>query len=831
MGLPNEVNSALIGAAAAGGGYEIDYSLRWNLSSSQYLSRTLSSGPTTANSATISFWLRPLYIDNSGYKLFDCRTSGTDWYINIVPFNSGFAWGDMTWQGAENATGVTNYWTLNQYPAQVLHRDTSAWYHMVLQWDSSDGTSSARMKAWTNNHQSDFYNYYGSIGSNRSCPWTRNGYTFKIGDGSNSGFLMTEVHCVDGQVLDPDNFAEYSSQTGAWVPKQYTGSYGNNGFYLKMDPTATNGVGHDHSGNGNNLSATGFSSSTATYNKDNDSVQDTPTNLCCAWVPGKAQGGMPGQAMAYASQRSEANMYGNTGRNSPQALFGSLIFPDDAKSYVEVYINDVGGGGGSLAPAVALISNYNGYGPYIYGSGNYNYDTAAYYSGYNGAFTWNGGSGTSNGGGFGSGTLIGVAVDTTTSAPTITWYKNGTQVGTGTIGSAYRKEIVVTVSPSTGSSTQIGAYINSGQYDFNNLPTGYKGLCTKNFPALTVKNPSKNCGAILYTGNGASSRTISGFNFQPDFTVIKSMDTTDSWMVQDSVRGLSGTNGKQLNFNTTFFEGDNGNGHISAYTSDGFTLADGTSSGYPRSQTNDNGNDYIAWGWKASNSTSTDSNGTYTSTYSANTDAGFSIVTFNNTSSTGSYTVGHGLNQAPEFMMMKKRDSSTNWFCRHSSYHTGNGVFFMNNTTGDSGSTVFDGSNPTDTLIKLNGTSTDVRGSIVIYCFHSVPGYSRFGKYIGNASSDGPYVYLGFRPAILWVRPFNGYNTTAWDYKRSPHNLTEQTLLPSSGASQTTNQDIDALAHGFKIRSGDAQINNGGDTYVYMAWADVPHGQTGAINV
>lgn len=821
MGIPGSANLLLGGVV---GGYEIGNSLRWHNDSNQYLSQSVNSAPTTSTAATLSFWMKVSKPKNEGYGLFDCRNGSVDWGMSIVPYNSGFGWGDMTFGSAENATGVVNYWTLNQTSTQCAFRDPSAWYHVVVVWEGNNGTSTRRMQTYVNNKESYFYNYYGSIGSGASCPWTRNGYTFKIGHGSNSEFILSEFHCVDGQALAPSNFAEYDSATGAWTPIPYGGTYGNNGFYLQFDPSATNGVGHDSSGQGNHFSATGFSTSTATYNKDNDSLLDSPTNNCAIWLPGKSDNFVPGQAQAYADYRNDANMYGWTGRNSPNSLFSSIPFPDNAKTYMEVYINDVGGGGGSLSPGLAIGCDYNGYGPWTYGSGNYNQDTAAYFSGYDGAFSWNGGSGTSNGGGYGAGTLIGIAVDTTTSSPTIKFYKNGTLAGTGTVGSSYRKSLVVRVESSTGSSTAVGAYINSGQYAFYSQPSGYDALTSANIPDSAVKNSSEHFKALTYTGAGSSSAyNVTGLNFQPDFVWIKNRQNGSAYhRLFDVLRGPN------YDLVSSLTDADNyqgARGYLQSFNSNGFTTKWGSTDGRDvGGLTNDF---YVGWCWKAGGSGSSNTAGSTTSTVTANATAGFSIATWSSNGSTT--TVGHGLGTAPAVVLVKDRSTNPgySWYMWH--HKLSSAAYFLRlNTTGNEAYSTdpFGGTAPTSTVFTVGGENAVNGHNYIAYCFAEVPGFSAMGKYIGNGSEDGPIVYTGFKPAFLLRKGIINAadDWTIIDTSREPYNQSYKALHPNQTLVEQPvgESTVDILSNGFKMRTGNYKTNSGGATYMYIAFAESP---------
>jgi hypothetical protein len=563
MGLPNEVNSALIGAAAAGG-YQIDQSLRWRGSSSIYLSQSVNSAPTTSTSATLSFWMKASQ-QNNGYLLFDCRNGSVDWgFQGGIKYESGFGWGDATFGSAENATNVTNYWTLNQNSSQPALRDPSAWYHVVVIWDGNNGTSTSRMQVYVNGSQSYFYNYYGSIGSGASCPWTRNGYTLKVGGSSNSQFYMADLYCIDGQGLSPGNFAETDLITGAWIPKKYSGSYGNNGFYCKFDPSATNGIGHDHSGNGNNFSPTGFSTS----GTGTDVMSDTPTNNWCTLNPLIVNN----STYLDPAGLSEGNLVASHS-SVPYNTFcaGTFNLPSSGKWYWEVKQD--------AAPT----------GVYM-GIGRVPWDPTSDQSARSGMYAYQQdgnkfklGTASSYGSSWTNGDIVGVAVDMDNT--TISFYKNGTSQGNAftDIDTAYD---YVPMSWANDPNRNVWVY-NFGQRAFAYTPpTGYKALNTANLPAPDIADGSQYFDTKLYTGDSNSTQAITGLGFQPDFVWIKNRGSSTDHLLFDAVRGVT----KVLKTVGTGPEETDANA-FQSFDSSGFTLGT-SSSGNP---TKANGNTYVAW--------------------------------------------------------------------------------------------------------------------------------------------------------------------------------------------------------------------------------------------
>jgi len=786
-------------------GYDINQSLRFR--GAQKLQRSVGTTGDRRN-WTLSVWYKG--IKGTGVFL-ESFSSLSNWsVVAIAPTGSLLA------QNRVSGTTVGP----NSANDSKYFRDPSAWYHLVVNQNGST------------NDCTIYINGSSVLSVSITTNWLFNtsGQAMAVGARTiNDEYFenyMAEYHFVDGQVLTPSSFGQTDTITGAWIPKKYSGSYGTNGFYLKFDPSATNGIGHDHSGNGNNFTATGFSTSSSTYNINNDVVFDTPTNNHATWLPGKSDAFMPGQAQAFPDYRQNGNLYGNTGRNSPNSIFSSIPFPDNAKTYVEVYINDVGGGGGPLSPGVSIGCDLNGYGPYIYGSGNYNQDTAAAYSGYDGAFTWNGGSGTSNGGAYGASTLIGIAVDTTTSSPTISFYKNGTLVGTGTVGSNYRKSLVVRIDPVTGSSTAVGAYINAGQYAFNNLPTGYKALNTANLPEPTIKKGSAHFNTVLWTGNAANPRSITGVGFSPDFVWTKKRNAAQDHFLYDAVRGSTNGNFYELRSSSTSAEGVPGTANVGmrSLDSDGFTIGSDAS-------VNTNNDTYVAWAWDAGGAGSSNTAGSITSTVSANASAGFSIVSYQSQTSTKPVTVGHGLGVKPSLIIFFNRISASS----RAVYHSALGATKIMSINSDSAATTsadyFNNTEPTSTVFTVNdSTATHNYGSsdsMIAYCFSEVAGYSKFGSYQGNGSSDGPFVFCGFRPAYVWLKGSTfASNWNAYDSARDQYNITDDLLRLNSSAAEVSNYaataGIDLLSNGFKIRTSSGDWNSSGQTFVFVAFAVLP---------
>jgi hypothetical protein len=283
----------------------------------------------------------------------------------------------------------------------------------------------------------------------------------------------------------------------------------------------------------------------------------------------------------------------------------------------------------------------------------------------------------------------------------------------------------------------------------------------------------------------------------------------------DAVRGAS----LRLFSNTTDGESSGGGGNtVSAFNSDGFTVLAG-------SDVNDNGGTFVGWNWKANGAGSSNTAGSITSTVSANTTSGFSIVTYtgNGTAS----TVGHGLGVAPSMVIVKQRSASgNNWGVYHAS--PGATKYLELNTTiaATTGGTPWNNTEPTSTVFTVgNWGAVNANGSTyVAYCFAPVAGYSAFGSYTGNGSSDGPFIFTGFRPRYLLIKDTTGA-TNYWvvlDTSRSPYNAAALGLYPNTSDADDAFTYADILSNGFKIRNSSGNTNTSSSIYIYAAFAEFP---------
>ena len=314
----------------------------------------------------------------------------------------------------------------------------------------------------------------------------------------------------------------------------------------------------------------------------------------------------------------------------------------------------------------------------------------------------------------------------------------------------------------------------------------------------------------LYTGNG-STQSITGVGFAPDMVWTKKRSATDFHAINDKVRGAL----KILFPNTSDAE-DTSSGCLTSFDSDGFSL--GSNSGF-----NANTATFASWNWFANGSGSSNTDGSITSTVSANTTAGFSIVTYTGTGSAA--TVGHGLGSAPSVIIQKKTSASATWLVKHPAIGT-NGYIRLDSTAASAtDSAIWNNADPTSTVFSI-GTDSTINASgatSVAYCFAEKTGFSKFGSYTGNASTDGSFIYTGFAPAFIITKITSGVDSWfMYDNKRSPFNVRGKYLVADGTGTDSNADAYDFLSNGFKVKSTATSFNGNGSTYVYMAFAEAP---------
>ena len=336
----------------------------------------------------------------------------------------------------------------------------------------------------------------------------------------------------------------------------------------------------------------------------------------------------------------------------------------------------------------------------------------------------------------------------------------------------------------------------------------------------SIIDPTAYFQTVIYTGNAtARSITFDGnSDMQPDWIWGKQRSGTDSHQLTDVVRGVT----KILNSDTTAAENTT-SAAITAFNSDGFSL--GTGGGY-----NGNNVTQVAWNWKAGTSFTNDASGTgigsVDSTGSVNQTSGFSIMSWTGTGANA--TVAHGLGATPKMMIFKVRDGATAWVVYHKNVGPTKGLFLNTTGTGSTVSAYFQDTNPTSSVFSV-GSDADTNGSsksMITYCFAEKQGYSKFGSYEGNSNTNGTFVYLGFKPAWLMVKPIDAVdNWVMFDNKRLGFNSSTSPFnfagANNANAETSDTGQLDLLSNGFKIRNSGGTVNKS-STYIYMAFAENP---------
>ena len=408
--------------------------------------------------------------------------------------------------------------------------------------------------------------------------------------------------------------------------------------------------------------------------------------------------------------------------------------------------------------------------------------------------------------------IIGFALDM--GAGTLVAYKNGTSQGTMVTG------LTGSWAPSWNHYQSTSLIYNFGQRPFvYTPPTGHLSLCTTNLPDPTIADGSTAMDVKLR--NGSPSSTISGYGFSPDLLWEKARNQSGSHYLMDSVRGSTNT----LSSDTTSAESSQPN-YITGFTSDGFTTG-----------TNDftSGVSLVDWAWDAGSSTVSNTDGSITSNVRANASAGFSIVSYTGNGTAGA-TIGHGLNAVPGLLIVKNRSTSVTspaWGVKHSGLYSNSG-YWLELETSDaavvespgSGS-LFNATNPGSSVFTVGPrNTTNTSGDhYIAYCWAPVEGYSAFGSYTGNGSTDGPFVFTGFRPKFLLYKRTDAADTVGWiltDSERNSYNVIDDYLSPTTAAAEGTTFIVDFLSNGFKMRIAGADGNVSGGNYVYAAYAEHP---------
>ena len=608
-----------------------------------------------------------------------------------------------------------------------------------------------------------------------------------------------------------------------------SGGGGNGGTDGNAGVAGTANTGGGGGGGGTNSGAGGAggsgivilswaSGSTSTY----DSMVDVPTQ----WIPYNTAGdtgalwrgnyatwnSLPAVGSTSKPTYSEGNLtvaFPSFGYAGP---LSTLSLPTQ-NTYCEITCASVGGGGYSGVGIAELFADLSGnvvptkcvtYGP------NGGKTVSGAFSSYGSSFT--------------TGDIIGIAYDY--SGNQVTFYKNNVSQGALSL-SSLSGALFFCCHATSGAITWTA---NFGQRPFAYAPpSGFLTLNTTNLPTPTIGTTSTTQAndyfdVVTYTGAGGT-QTISGLQFQPDFIWGKARSAAYGSALFDSVRGYGSTKG--LVSNLTQAEGTVSAqyGYISTNTSTGFTAAAGNDSSNPNAALNESGVTYVAWNWRANGAGSTNTAGSITSTVSANTSAGFSIVTYTGNGSNA--TIGHGLGVAPSMIIRKARNASAqnNWYVYHSSL-SANGTVFLNLTDAYFASANYwNNTAPTSSVFTVGSATNVLNDTWVAYCFAQIAGYSAFGSYVGNDSADGTFIYTGFRPAFILYKKATGVDGwVIFDVKRNTYNVVDTALQPNTSGAEASSAagSLDIVSNGFKQRNANNIANSSSFTYIYMAFAESP---------
>jgi len=783
-------SNTLLGASG-NQGYEIERSLRFNSGDSAHLTRT----PSSASNSTTFTWSAWIKVDSStsNQTLFSATSSGTLQYDFILTNNQ------------LNVYGIETVFVYDKKLSRVF-RDPSAWYHLVVAFDTTDSTPEDRIKIYVNGErETDFATNTNpsasrTTGFNKTVEHSIGGRT-NYSTGQYSNGYQTEINFIDGSQLGPGSFGETDSATGAWIPKKYSGAYGTNGFYLNFSDnsgvTATT-LGKDSSGNGNNWTPVNLS---VTAGTGNDSLEDTPTNNWCTLNPL------------------------NRGVDNPTVSDGNLLLSSPSTDHTVVATFGIPSSGKwyweySKTAGANLMSGIIYDPEVVIGSG-----LSTYLGGQNNGYSVYAANGQKYTGAIGNQTYM--ATPPTSTTITVAFDADTNELyfgadgnwgdGSGNTNQTFANAAVAYTVP-TGktyypaiSFNGGNAFANFGQRPFDHTPpTGYKALNAANLAVPTIKDGTEYFNTVLWTGN-SSTQAITGVGFQPDFVWGKARSVGYAHNLFDAVRGAT----KSLVSSSTAAEITLSG--LTSFDSDGFTLGSNL-------DLNLTTHTYVAWNWKANGSGSANTDGTISSTVSVNAEAGFSIVSY--TGSGANATIGHGLGVAPSMMIVKNRDRNASWAIYHGSLGATKVLQFDTNSA-FTDSTSWNNTSPTSSVFTI-GTANSVNAStedIIAYCFAEVEGYSKFGSYTGNGSANGPFVACGFRPSFLLIKRSSAAGSWfLYDAQRDTHNSVDDVLFPdlSNAEASDSSSDVDFLSNGFKIRTVTSAVNTSAATYIFMAFAETP---------
>jgi hypothetical protein len=663
-----------------------------------------------------------------------------------------------------NGDNITyNNGSVNRTTTSV-YRDPSAHLHFHQVFDTTQATAADRVKTAINGVILTDINIGQDFSLNANTPFGQASVTEYIGRRDSGLYfdgLVAEIIILVGQALPASSFGQTDAATGVWVPKKFSGAFGSLDRYYKFADASAATA----AAIGKDSSGNGLNATpsgiSVTSGVTFDQMTDTPTNNYCTLSPIYTDG---------AGAISGANLnFNGLGSNYNIA---STIGVSSGKWYWEYT-----GAAGQLVGIFlqgGLISSTTGALSYFSDGNKYTGSTPSAYGA-----SWLGSD------------VIGVALDL--DAGTLTFYKNNVSQGTAF------SSLSGTYFPWVRTSTSATGSLNFGQRAFSYTPpSGFKALNTANLSVPVIKKPSLYMDATLRTGTGATA-SVSSLGFQPDLVWIKSRSAATDHGLYDAVRGVQ----KQLESNTTTAETTETTG-LTAFSSNGYTVG-------ALAQLNTNTATYVDWSWKES------------------VTSGFDIVTYvgNGTNR----TISHNLGAVPKLIIVRSREATSTgrWLVQHGTYGAARYAYLNETFAFDTANANlrWNSTDPTSSVFSL-GTSSDgnhTGDNYVGYLFAEIAGFSRISSYTGNGSSDGPFVWCGFRPAFVMIkRADSAENWSIQDDARDPLNVVDARLKPNSADVEAVSsvQNVDFLANGFKLRNTDTEKNASGGTYIFAAFAEAP---------
>lgn len=799
-------NNMLMGAAGESikaTSFSVDNSAVLNKADSEYFAADSGFGtPSNADVGTLSMWFKRGNLGGTNLRLF---THGSGASVQIQAYLTS-----SNTLVVGNGTEVTT--------TQVL-RDPHAWYNLVVRVDTSQGTAADRVRLYLNGSQIDDFSA-SSYPSQNADVFTSTGW--RIGSWTNStthtfdGYMSEVVYC-DGQSLGPTSFGE-TDTNGVWRPIDVSGlTFGNNGFYLNMAASGSD-LGDDASGNSNDFTNTNSVTQSS----------DSPTKNYAVLSPLSLQANIA---------LSEGNTKQVSSSNSQGMSLSSFPVTTGQKVYIEATLTNTGGETGCLKATATTAGNPSKtFDDLTSGDARLlNVNNGDVFSADGVTVTSNYAPNQTNP------TTHMIALDLVNDK--IYWGDatvgaNGWSNGSGSYNQAFSSAVGVDLDADLDWFFAFKGYnatiaVNFGQTAFTvSPPTGYSSGYSAAIEnenretALTIEDGSAYFQTSLWSGNSSSQTVNQSGNstFTPDKVWIKDRNFGNIGNIFDAVRAQDPSN-KGLAIDAGA-EDTNSDGVTLGSGSIAFTGAGNTG------DINNSGRTYVGWQWLAGNSTASNSDGSITSTVSVNQTAGFSIVSW--TGSGANATIGHGLGAVPEWIIVKNRDSAgNNWAV----YHVGQGnthVTFLDAASAQSATDRWQDTTPTSTVFSVDGT-TDVNKStdkMIAYCWCEKPGFSKFSSYIGNNSTNGPFVELGFRPAFVMIKAIT--QTESWwmgDDLRDGYNQGNRPMLAADQAAAeengwSGNAPYDALSNGFKIRRTGGAFNTNANSYLYIAFAVHPFAGT-----